>query len=248
MNLKSLRVSGRGHILAKLSEFVYSNPEEAKELVAEYGFHTLEYYDRDGAQAYRFESDTDVVFACRGTEPGNWNDMLADVDARKENSQTYGKVHKGFKRESDDIWDMIYEDLVALNNDNRSLWFTGHSLGGAMITIMASRAWEDDALPDPVELHTFGSPRPGDATFAASMKDHIHYRWRNNNDVVTRVPPAALGFRHTGTEMYFNSQGRLVELGFWGKLLDRAKGLLGNKMDMIADHTCSLYAKLCKSN
>lgn len=248
MNMKSLRVSGRGHVLAKLSEFVYQEPDEAKTLVNDFGFHTFEYYNRDGAQAYRFESDTDVVFACRGTEPGNFNDMLADLDARKEESETVGKVHKGFKREADDIWEMIYEDLVTLNDDKRNLWFTGHSLGAAMITIMASRAWEDDALPDPIELHTFGSPRAGDAQFADSMKNYKHYRWVNNNDIVTMVPPAFMGFKHAGTEKYINSDGIVAKVGFWKKLMDRWNGIMGNKMDMINDHTCSLYAKHCKAN
>lgn len=246
--MKSLSVSDRGHVLAKLSEFVYEEPDEARTLVNNFGFHTFEYYNRDGAQAYRFESDTDVVFACRGTEPGNFNDIVADIDIRKERSETYGRVHKGFKRESDDIWDMIYEDLVALNNDNRNLWFTGHSLGGAMITIMASRAWEEPQLPDPIELHTFGSPRPGNGAFAKSLEKYTHYRWVNNNDIVTMIPPALLGFRHTGTEMYFNAKGVLTKIGFWKKLKDRFFGSFANTFDTIKDHTCSLYAKLCKEN
>jgi len=57
-----------------------------------------------------------------------------------------------------------------------------------------------------------------------------------------------MGFKHAGTEKYINSDGIVVKVGFWKKLMDRWNGIMGNKMDMINDHTCSLYAKHCKAN
>ena len=86
--------------------------------------------------------------ACRGTEPHDWNDVRADLDLGKAVAETVGWVHRGFKREVDDLWPRLEQALV---NNTRSLWFTGHSLGGAMAAICASeaafRAFSERALP-----------------------------------------------------------------------------------------------------
>ncbi len=50
--------------------------------------------------------------------------------------ETVGWVHRGFKREVDDLWPRLEQALV---NNTRTLWFTGHSLGGAMAAICAGR-------------------------------------------------------------------------------------------------------------
>ena len=140
MNMINSTPFGRAHTLALISEIAYLQPEEAKKQAEKLGFPQCKYYDRDGAQAYKFENDTDVIFTCRGTEPGNLNDMLADLKALQVKSDTVGKVHLGFKTETDDIWPMVYDDLKSLNDSKKNLWFTGHSLGGAMVTIKIGRA------------------------------------------------------------------------------------------------------------
>ena len=37
----------------------------------------------------------------------------------------------------------------------------------------------------------------------------VHYRWVNNNDIVTRVPPTWWGYCHGGREMYIDCKGRV---------------------------------------
>ena len=58
----------------------------------------------------------------------------------------------------------------------------------------------------PEELFTFGSPRVGGKHFIKNIKCD-HYRFMNNNDIVCRIPPAWLGFRHHGEMIYFNALG-----------------------------------------
>ena len=60
-------------------------------------------------------------------------------------AETAGRVHRGFKREVDDLWPRLEQALV---NNTRPLWFAGHSLGGAMATICAEPL---QALVHPVE-------------------------------------------------------------------------------------------------
>src|SRR5210317_434173 len=141
----------RSLLFAKLAAIAYQDEISSEEL-KELGFTDKEFYNRDGAQAWRFENDTDIVIACRGTQPNQWNDLKADLRATPVRAETISRVHKGFKTEVDDLWPMVLEDL---KETKKTLWFCGHSLGAAMATIMAGRCYYDDRLPDPEQLYTF---------------------------------------------------------------------------------------------
>jgi triacylglycerol lipase len=98
---------------------------------------------------------------------------------------------------------------------------------------------------DPQELHTFGSPRVGCKRWIRHA-DVIHYRWVHNNDIVTRVPPAFMGYRHCGNEIYLDRYGRIRKLTGVLRSRDRwrgmVKGLLKWRLDMLTDHSIKQYA------
>ena len=81
----------------------------------------------------------DLVIACRGTEPTEFNDISADLKAIPVIAETISRVHQGFKAEVDELWPGISEDINRKVNLGKTLWFCGHSLGAAMATIMCSR-------------------------------------------------------------------------------------------------------------
>src|SRR5690606_22477001 len=192
-------------LFAELSYVAYMPRADAGRFAFDMGLPEIRYYDRDGAQAYLFGNDHDVVVVCRGTEPHEWNDIKADLDALTAVAETAGRVHRGFKREVDDLWPRLEQ---ALMHDDRALWFAGHSLGGAMAAICACRAKLSSINAIPSGLFTFGSPRIGDRRYVNYVR--LNYcRWVNNNDVVPRVPPSFLGYRHAGQEIYLDHQGRV---------------------------------------
>jgi triacylglycerol lipase len=73
-----------------------------------------------------------------------------------------------------------------------------------------------------------------------------HYRWVHNNDVVTRVPPAWMGYRHCGNELYLDRFGRIRRLSGILRSRDRWRGILGGllqwRLDLLTDHSISQYA------
>ena len=75
--IKEKTLKERSLLFAKLAELAYSNDatKQAKKL----GFTTIEFYNKDGAQAWRFQNKTDLVIACWGTEPTAFNDIKADL-------------------------------------------------------------------------------------------------------------------------------------------------------------------------
>ncbi len=231
----------RSLLLAELSMLSYLHDEEAQPVLLSVGFTDVKYIERDGAQAYELMNEHDVVVVCRGTEPNEWNDIKADANAFTDLAETVGRVHRGFKREVDDIWPILEETL---RDETRHVWFAGHSLGGAMAQICAGRCQLSEIAAVPREVHTFGSPRVGTKRYIQHA-DVLHIRWVNNNDIVTRVPPRWLRYRHNGAKMYLDRHGDLKRLtpqqrgrdrwsGFW-------HGLKQRRFDHFSDHAIAAY-------
>jgi triacylglycerol lipase len=240
--LASLSFLRRGLAMAELAMIAYNDEAEAQRAARAIGFPEAQLFDNDGSQAFRFRNEHDVVVACRGTEPTEWNDIRADANAVMSVVGSLGNVHSGFNREVDDLWPLIEE---LLRHNQQPVWFCGHSLGAAMATICAYRCKASSIASDPHELHTFGSPRVGCRRYIRHAK-LSHYRWVHNNDVVTRVPPAWMGYRHCGDEVYLDRHGRIRKLtGLW-RSRDRWRGfitgLLQWRFDLLTDHSIGQYA------
>jgi hypothetical protein len=146
----------------------------------------------------------------------------ADLDLGTVVSETVGRVHRGFKREVYDLWPRLEQALV---NNTRTLWFAGHSLGGAMAAICAGRCVLSHIRSNPRALFTYGAPRVGNRRYVNYVEFEA-YRWVNNNDIVPRLPPAWLGFRHKGQEIYLNAYGEIRRLTHWQRVKDRWRGLI----------------------
>ena len=244
MSITKLSFKERSLLFAKLAEISYNdNIKEVKKQVKTLGFTTVEFYNREGAQAYRFANKEDMVIACRGTQPTEFNDIAADLKAMPVVAETVSRVHRGFKAEVDELWPMVLEDLVA-KAPKQKLWFCGHSLGAAMATIMASRCYYEETVPNPEELYTYGSPRVGWKGYTVHL-GVTHHRWKNNNDIVTTVPLRIMGYTHHGNEHYMNAYGDVRKMSGWQRTKDKWRGIwMGLKaggVDSFSDHSMTNY-------
>ncbi|MEN1681497.1 MAG: lipase family protein [Planctomycetota bacterium] len=228
-------------LFAELARLSYFSRAEAGRVANAIGLPEIRFYDRDGAQAYIFANEQDAVVTCRGTEPHEWNDIRADLDAVTDVAETVGRVHRGFKREVDDLWPRLEEALVS---NDRTLWFAGHSLGGAMAAICAGRCKLSHIRSNPEGLFTYGSPRVGNRRYVNHVRLK-YYRWVNNNDIVPRVPPAWLGYRHAGVEMYLDRFGHLSGVTGAMRARDRFWGFWRSlrrwRIDHFSDHLMGEY-------
>ena len=245
MSIELLSFQKRALLFATLSSIAYNSMKEAKSQAKGLGFTTVKFYEKDGAQAYLFQNKTDLVIACRGTQPTEWNDISADLKAVPVVAETVSRVHQGFKAEVDELWPMIMADLMS-KKPKQKLWFCGHSLGAGMATIMASRCMYNTKVPNPEELYTYGSPRVGWKGYVVHL-GVVHHRWKNNNDIVTTVPFALMGYNHHGTQHYLNSYGQYRAPTGWQMFKDRMRGMwtsikLG-KVDSFSDHSIDEYIK-----
>ena len=204
-----------------------------------------------GTQAFAMTTDEIILIAFRGTEAVK--DFITDANVDLIAGPLGGEVHEGFSEALTSVWSTIKEAIGNFRgNGGKSLWFTGHSLGAGLATLAVARLLDKG---DPVDgLYTFGQPRTGDKRFARNFNLEFKpeaFRFVNNNDVVTRVPPRVLGYRHIGTFRYFDADGKFhTNMSKWNRFLDRMNGRFDDILkwgaDGIKDHSMSGYLKLVR--
>ncbi|PHH71139.1 hypothetical protein CDD82_6719 [Ophiocordyceps australis] len=117
-------------------------------------------------------------------------------------------VHSGFLYAWNDASTIVQSSIVLIrsHHPSYSLVFTGHSLGGAVATLAAAHLYHDAHISSIV--FTYGSPRVGNAAFAAyAQRAARNWRVTHANDIVPRLPLLEWGFRHVETEYWLPGDG-----------------------------------------
>ena len=245
MSIKEKFFPEQAWLFAKISELAYLDEKEGQAAFKELGFKAT-LIDVNGSQAYWLVNDDDLVIACRGTQPTEFKDIAADLKARPVLSGTGIKwVHRGFKESVDNIWPKL-KDLADDYGKSRTVWCTGHSLGAARATLTAYRLQKTEDCPSPQALFTYGSPKVGTKNYIKTIESTglLHFRFVNNADIVTRVPPWP--YKHFGGMYYMNHYGKLRSMSFWQVTKDRwrgfVKGLKVGQINFFANHSITRYA------
>ena len=237
--------------LAKCAQLAYQPPEAIHTQMMKWGIPHVAFFDRQGTQAFVLGHDDFIVVAFRGTEPRSLKDWMTDKQIIRKRGP-YGKVHRGFLKSVNTVWNDIQNAIMSFQDKGQSLWFTGHSLGAALATLAVAKMGED---AKPVHgLYTFGQPRVGGKTFARNFNLDFKaqtFRFVNNSDIVTRVPRRVLGYRDVGQVLYFDSAGMLHDdVHWWNQFLDRIKGHVDDLgkvgTDGLKDHSMVKYVKNLK--
>jgi triacylglycerol lipase len=261
---------------ALLSQLAYKPPAVFENVAKEAGFKECQFIEdkETDTQAYCIADGNLVVIAFRGTE--SIRDFIQDAKFKrvalefpssgisctqafsKDRLPTvkYGNVHRGFKEALESVWLGIRGFIQ--KHPNAKVFLTGHSLGAALAVLLASRL--EVSGHNIRAVYTFGCPRVGNSVFARIANDRFnHFRMRNNNDAVTRLPPRPL-YKHSGFQYYWNVRGEIVVLSWFGHMTDHLagrwqsfkarfkKGGAFKSTDGIADHGMDGYKSLSDIN
>ncbi len=200
--------------LGQLSDLAYLSESE---LEAHSGARRLNFKSRvflpaKGGEAWCFEWEHACVVAFRGTEK-KLDDILADLKFALEPlaGNPACLVHEGFKTRLDEVWPAL---SAWLSTRKQPVFFTGHSLGGAMAVLAAYRwarpaAWVSHpqtanapaaapvvstaSVRSPIAgVYTYGQPRVGNESFANAYREALGsrtFRYVNHCDIVPTLPP-----------------------------------------------------------
>lgn len=191
--------------LALASKLAYESEQSVKSTclgsARSWGFDSYEFIDVDDTQCVVALTPEFALVAFRGTESrGDWLRNI-NVPGRTRN---YGVAHRGFLGGFQAVESRVRSALSGIAG--RKLILTGHSLGGALATLMAAE-WQD--FMPASWIVTFGQPAVGSGAFRMFFLQHYSgkfYRFVNDDDIVPRVPP---GYEHVGRLLHFDADGRL---------------------------------------
>ncbi|KAK9807288.1 hypothetical protein WJX73_008211 [Symbiochloris irregularis] len=168
------------------------------------------------------ETERAVVVAFRGSEPTNLINFRSSGRITLLPQSGMGRVHAGFwsclfwgDAEGGTLYSRIVETLDALPDPDKPIYLTGHSLGAALALLFAqaANAQHPQLARRIAGVYGFAAPRVGDAAFAAACEaaypQRIHH-FVHASDIVPRVPPMILEYRHTGKERFITSLGRVL--------------------------------------
>tara|TARA_B100000886_G_scaffold171019_1_gene117070 strand:+ start:77 stop:874 length:798 start_codon:yes stop_codon:yes gene_type:complete len=204
-----------------------------------------QFLDKNGSQAYILWDQETFIVSFRGTQPKEMKDVFNDMKFWKRPAWEGGKVHTGFASYVDEIWDdvkkLFFEHGVnPKTGKTKKVYLTGHSLGAAAATIAASRLGTFATA-----CFTYGSPRTGNRTFVKTIKCPV-WRFRNQRDLVTRVPWIAMNFKHVGKFCYIDRKHelRVGAVKHWRLFKDSIASIFNRTVaDGFVDHAMSDYTK-----
>ncbi|XVF65001.1 hypothetical protein PTKIN_Ptkin09bG0211600 [Pterospermum kingtungense] len=170
-----------------------------------------------------------LVIAFRGTEQARWKDLRTDlmlVPAGLNPERIGGdfkqevQVHSGFLSAYDSVRIRIislikasigYMDEITEPLHRWQVYVTGHSLGGALATLLAlelssSQLAKRGAIS--VTMYNFGSPRVGNRRFAEVYNEKVKDSWRivNHRDIIPTIP-RLMGYCHVAQPVYLAAGG-----------------------------------------
>ncbi len=221
--------AGNAYFLGQAAQLAYKNKAVVANTVQKWGMELVQFFNIKETQAFLAQNDETYILAFRGTEPAKLKDWMTDADTQLVNGPG-GKVHDGFYCALNYIWRDLWK-IIDTQRGFRSLWVTGHSLGGALAALAVAKIRLERAHPVN-GLYTFGQPRVGDEQFVNNFNQDFGtntFRFVNYRDVVPRIPLRSMSYRDTNTFQYFNEQQYIPEAP-WGEQLLRR---VGNSIDEI---------------
>ncbi|KAH9307385.1 hypothetical protein KI387_035296, partial [Taxus chinensis] len=202
---------------------------------------------------WRDTSQQRLVIAFRGTEQIRWKDLRTDLMLVPTglNPERVGgdfkeeiQVHSGFLSAYDSVRNRLLSFIKTSigfmegEKEKTSVWHiyvTGHSLGGALATLLALELSSSQMAKCgyiDITMYNFGSPRVGNKRFAEAYNKRVKDSWRivNHRDIIPTVP-RLMGYCHVAQPVYFTA-GDLRDASVDTEILDD-----GYQGDVIGEST-----------
>lgn len=205
-------------VLAEISTIAYApDPEQIRRL-HELGAAEVKPLASRSSQGLVASDAHAVVIAFRGTEPTVPADIITDIKIFGRRTPE-GRIHSGFLDSVSHLYEQVIDEALRQGARDKTVWVTGHSLGGAMAMVFSHRSTaQHDMRPDGIV--TFGQPLAVDKRICQKMLDEFkgdYVRFVNQWDPVTRLLP---NYRHAGARVHLTGDEysiRVPAIAFTGR-------------------------------
>jgi len=208
---------------ALASQAAYQSPELiGHQIVEEWKVPNFLPFHHSNVRGFIAASDHFTIVSFLGSERDSeiWQENI-DASFIEGPFGQGDRVHRGFNIGIANEIKNIESKITDVGNENAPVLLTGHSLGGAIANLAAAYLF---IKKHPVHsVYTFGAPRVGCKNF----KDIYNkfdcgrsFRIVNRHDIVSRIPPRMLRYKHVGKLYYLNSEGKIYAgVNSWKRLL-----------------------------
>lgn len=195
------------------------------------GFDGMEVISRGDTIGAAYFRGAEIYFAFQGsTTKAHWLSNIRVIKTRYHGI----RAHQGFAEAAMRVADDVRR--IALGHAAGGVWFTGHSLGGAIALLTAMPVSERRRC----SVITFGQPRVSTLAEIRSAFSGEYLRVVNGSDAVVRRP--ALCYSHAGTELYLSNSGkRFTDPCWFKKMADRTITI--SQHERIFDHSMQDYLR-----
>lgn len=195
-------------MLAQCSLLSYvPGPDFLQETLAGAGFLQLQTFAHAGTYAFLAENDHHRVVTFRGSESGDRTDYLTNSKFNQTRFTEHGTAHSGFVEALAHVSPELLQALDERREarPGKTVWLTGHSMGGALAILFAIEN------PERVDaVYPIGAPR----TVGRELAEHASgslaiFRVVNNNDIVPRLPAPPF-YEHIGPTYFLTADRALL--------------------------------------
>lgn len=167
---------------------------------------------------FGYNTDYKQIFiSFRGsTNIPNWINNIKFTQIQPYNN-TNISVEKGFYNIFKNLKDEVIDTLnnIKLKYKTEKILITGHSLGGALSTLLAfEMLYINNYNVNDIILITFGSPRVGNEEFITLINNYHIYSNRITHyyDIVPHIPQQFLKYNHISQEIWYNEDNSIYTL------------------------------------
>lgn len=185
---------------AKLSQLAYQQYSEVEAMLPSFNLHSeMQIYDAStDTNGFIASNDSSIVVVFRGTDIKSWKNIFTDLWFLRKRvvSQRPTYAHGGFVTAFNNVYTSIKNKLEP-SLGGKKLFVAGHSLGGALASLLTYRISLDYSEAQPA-MYVYGCPPVGDYNFAR------YFYGMDSNTITIQNDPV--------------SSGTLILLGPWAGL------------------------------